>query len=491
MRALSILFTNNTLASRSGSELWVLDVCRALVGRGHRPIAFSLVTGAVAAELRAATVPVVEKLDDIGFTPDLIHGHHHVETLIAALHFPDVPIVHFCHGWRPWEERPLRHPSIVRYVAVDETCADRLTAENGISRGQVDLLLNFVDMKRFGPRPPLPGTPRRALVFDNGAGSDGYVTIIREACRAQGIALDVAGIGSGHSVDRPQDLLAAYDLVFARARAALEAMAVGCSVILAGAAGCGPLVTERDFDAMRAANFGVRWLQQPHSLDWYRTQIGAYDAAEAGRISRRVREQADMELAVDRLLDIYQRTLDRSGAERPPAESTGERSTQAQRAASRHLGSVALPFKHAHRLQVAVTRLTAELEASRTAREHIAHDRDLLITRLTSVTGEAAAAGGASHQVADEVGPLRAQNHQLLADVAALRRDNEQLAGDVLVLRERNQQVTSQRETMDRLVGQYRELPILRLRDRLMRIPVLGAMTQRIARTIARLLERR
>lgn len=64
MRALTILFTNNTLAGRAGSELWVRDMASSLLVRGHRPIAFSLVIGdVVAGDLRAATIPVV---DDLG-----------------------------------------------------------------------------------------------------------------------------------------------------------------------------------------------------------------------------------------------------------------------------------------------------------------------------------------------------------------------------------------------------------------------------------------
>src|SRR5262245_31739215 len=161
---LSVLFTNNTLSARAGSEIWVRDVARSLVARRHQPIAFSLVLGAVAEELRSATVPVVDDLTDVATVPDVIHGQHHLETLIAALHFPTVPIVHFCHGWLPWEERPLKHPSIVRYVAVDETCVERLTMEEGIPPDRVELLLNFVDLERFQPRAPLPRHPRRAIV---------------------------------------------------------------------------------------------------------------------------------------------------------------------------------------------------------------------------------------------------------------------------------------------------------------------------------------
>src|SRR2546430_4332475 len=32
----------------------------------------------------------------------------------------------FCHGWLPWEETPPHFPRILRYVAVDHTCRDRL-----------------------------------------------------------------------------------------------------------------------------------------------------------------------------------------------------------------------------------------------------------------------------------------------------------------------------------------------------------------------------
>ena len=197
MRSLSILFTNNTLSERAGSELWVRDICRALVGRGHRPVAFSLTLGVIAGELRAATVPVVSDLDKVSFTPDLIHGHHHLETLIAALHFPGVPIVHFCHGFLPWEEAPLHHPSIARYVAVDATCIDRLTAEEGIEPGRIERLLNFVDLQRFAPRSPLPPRPKRALVLSNQAEAGGYVEMIRQACQQSGIDLEVAGLRCG------------------------------------------------------------------------------------------------------------------------------------------------------------------------------------------------------------------------------------------------------------------------------------------------------
>ena len=62
MQPISVLFTNNALGARGGSETYIRDVALALLQRGHRPVAFSLLLGDVAEELRRATVPVVDDL---------------------------------------------------------------------------------------------------------------------------------------------------------------------------------------------------------------------------------------------------------------------------------------------------------------------------------------------------------------------------------------------------------------------------------------------
>ncbi|MEP6913552.1 MAG: hypothetical protein ABI923_12405, partial [bacterium] len=114
-----ILITNNTLDARAGSELYVRDVATGLLDRGHTPVAFSTILGEVARNLRAATIPVIDSLDALTTPPDIIHGQHHVETMMAMLHFPNTPAVYFCHGWLPWEEAPPRFPRILKYIAVD------------------------------------------------------------------------------------------------------------------------------------------------------------------------------------------------------------------------------------------------------------------------------------------------------------------------------------------------------------------------------------
>jgi hypothetical protein len=309
MGGFTVLITNNTLANRAGSELYVRDIATALLKRGHTPIAFSTVLGDVARELREATIPVIESLDALTTPPDIIHGQHHVETMMALLHFPRTPAIYFCHGWIPWEEAPPRFPRILRYVAVDYTCRDRLVLENAIPGESVRVLLNFVDLERFKPRSPLPSRPERALIFSNEANEHTHVRDVRDACERAGIALDVMGLTSGNASTEPEKVLGNYDIVFAKARSALEAMSVGAAVVLCDASGLGPMVTTRELDRLRPLNFGIRTLSESINVDAIVREISNYDAGDAALVSQRIRATAGRDTVIDELLSLYEEVI--------------------------------------------------------------------------------------------------------------------------------------------------------------------------------------
>ncbi len=180
-----VLLTNNALDVRAGTELYIRDVAVELMRRGHHPVAYSTRLGHVAAELREASVPVISRLDSMGEPPEIIHGHHHYETVTAMLRFPQTPAIYYCHGWAPWEEAPLCSPQIFRYVAVSDVCRERLISEGGVAPGQIELLLNFFDERRFLPRAPLPDQPRLACAFGNTFTERDGLPILREACARQ------------------------------------------------------------------------------------------------------------------------------------------------------------------------------------------------------------------------------------------------------------------------------------------------------------------
>lgn len=320
---LRVLITNRVLAHRTGTELYVRDLAAALLARGHAPVVYTPLPGQLAEEVRALTVPVVDDLRRMGAAPDVIHGHHALETLTALLAFPRVPAVGFSHAWVGWADAPLRFPRVLRYVAVDGTCADRLVAEHGIDPARVRVVLNWADLERFRPRPPLPARPRRALVFSNNAGAgDRHLHAIRQACAAAGVSVDVAGARAGAAARAPEALLGGYDVVFAKARAAIEAMAVGAAVVLCDEAGAGPMVTTHQLDRLRALNFGRRVLCDPATPEHLAAQLARYDAADAAEVSRRIRACAGRDAAVDELVGLYREVVGehRGATDDPDAE---------------------------------------------------------------------------------------------------------------------------------------------------------------------------
>ncbi len=310
--AVRILLTNHQLSTRGGSELYLRDVAGALRRRGHQPIAYSPSLGQAADDLRECAIPVVQDLSRLHAPPDLIHGQHHLPTVEAMLRFPGVPVVFFCHGWLPWQEMPPRFTRIVRYVAVSALGRARLITEEGIPPERVEVIPNFVDLDRFRPRPqPLPHRPRRALVFSNQAvpGED-FHRVAVAACAERNIEVSSLGAHTGRWLDRPEDILADYDLVFARGRAAMEAMAVGCAVILCDTEGLGPMVTRDTVVELAAANFGLAVLNDKPRLDLVRARLRQYDPADAAAVQAWIRQSAGLGTAIDHIEKVYTAAID-------------------------------------------------------------------------------------------------------------------------------------------------------------------------------------
>ena len=316
-----ILITNSTIASRSGAELYVRDLACGLLERGHRPVVYAPRIGALARELRDKTVPVTDRLDSITTPPEIIHGHHNLETMTAVLHFTRAPAVFVVHDNLARQDVPPHFPRILRYVAVDDNCRDRLVFEHGIPEDRVRVILNSVDLAAFKPRGPLPARPRRALIFSNASST--HFAAVREACARSGLELDVIGHDSGNVCSQPEAVLGNYDIVFAKARCALEALAVGAAVVLCDFPGAGPLVTSGELDSLRRLNFGRRTLRSEIRPEVIEREIARYDAADAAEVSRRIRAVAGSDLMLDELAALYSEVSEEYAAS-PPADAEAE-----------------------------------------------------------------------------------------------------------------------------------------------------------------------
>lgn len=226
--------------------------------RGHLPVVYSTQLGAVAAELNARTIPVIDDLAALNTAPDLIHAHHHLTALAALTHFPRTPAVYACHGWTPWQETPPSFPTILRYVAVSDLVREKLLTQPGIPEDSVSTIYGFVDTDRFLPKRTLPDRPTSALIFANHIKPEQIETLKRACARAGITRVDVAGAGFGRMIEKPEEVLPDYDVVFALGRSAFEAMACGCAVIVANADNMAGLATSANIARLYALNCGAR-----------------------------------------------------------------------------------------------------------------------------------------------------------------------------------------------------------------------------------------
>lgn len=306
---MNILITNHGLDARAGTELYVRDLALGLKAAGHTPVCFAPVLGTVADEISAAGIAVTDTLDGLT-TPDILHCHHHHTTAMACLAFPTVPALFVCHGVLPWQEAPLaRFSNIRRWAAVSEACRRKLL-DAGVPGDRIVLRLNGFDDARFRESEPAADDAerqKRALLFSNIAQPTDLLPF-RAACAAHGLRLDHAG-RAGKIFASPEDELPRYGLVFAKGRAAIEAMASGCAVILADYGQIGPLVTRANFDALRQENFGIAAITDPPDEAALREAIARIDWVDAAKVSARIRAEAPFRNTVAEYLADYEDIL--------------------------------------------------------------------------------------------------------------------------------------------------------------------------------------
>jgi hypothetical protein len=454
-RRLRVLITNNTLDTRAGSELYVRDLAVGLLRRGHAPVAYSSVLGEVAGELRTASIPVLDDLGSLSVAPDVIHAHHHLDAMCAMLRFPAVPAVFVCHGWQPWEERPPVFPAIRRYIGVDDICAERILTTPGVDPARVRTVYNAVDLTRFGRRPhALPDRPRSALIFSNYASEDNYVGTIREACRAASIErVDVIGRGTGTAVDRPELVLPQYDLVFAKARCALEAMAVGAAVIVADYSGLGGMVTPENVEAMRRLNFGLRTMQRwPLTVETVTREIARYHAESSAAVCAFIRSNADADRTIDQFERLYEEALTE------PIAWSAAAGRDACDAASSYMVTLATMLKggsdERRRHADTEARSAAGLQA---ARASLAAKREELSARIQALAVANAERSTLQSDLARRDRDLAARTRALANTEATLDRTQADLALSQHSLATANRELEALRGSRTwRLLGAYR-----------------------------------
>ena len=302
---LRVLITNLFVANFSGSETVVELLADALRRAGHAPMIFAPTLGPQAERMQARGHVVVDRLTLLPQRPDVMHLQHITPALMALVAFPDVPAVFTCHSATIELEAPRLHPQIRRYVAVDDFCR-ALCVRRDIAEDRLSVILNAVDLRRFNARPPLPPKPKAALMLTK---TFEQQNLVRSACAKAGLTLDELGPATKEMSDQLEKILPRYDIVFATARMALEAAAVGCAVVVADGRGFAGMLRTENLKAWRRLNFGAGLLTAPVTAAALDVAIAAYDAANAAAVCRRLRAEASADDYAAAYLQLYTQAI--------------------------------------------------------------------------------------------------------------------------------------------------------------------------------------
>jgi len=320
-RPLRILLAMCYLVHRTGAEMFTRDIALWLRRRGHAVTIFATAFGDMADELRHASIACITDVADMAARPDVIIGNTHHETVRALLHFHDVPVLTICHDRSAEHGRPPQFSQVVRHIAVDENCAERLVHEFGIGREQIELIQNGIDLSRFVPRATLPAAARTALVFSNYASHDAQLEEIRAACTERGLALDVIGSGTGNHLPDPASALGRYDIVFGKGRCATEALVTGNAVVvLDPSSGMGEMVSAPTVAHARRWNFGRALMTRPITRQNVMGELDKFDAQDAGEAAAWMRAHGGLDATLSALEACVRRVTEGRAIITVPAE---------------------------------------------------------------------------------------------------------------------------------------------------------------------------
>ncbi|MHA4808864.1 glycosyltransferase family protein [Flavitalea flava] len=306
---MNILITNIELGHRSGTVVYVFELAIGLKEKGYNVEVYTRKIGETAMDLIKEGIQVTDDPGQLINIPDIIHAHHNLTSIDVLKRFKDVPVLFFLHDRLYFYDIPVKNPRILKYIAVDYNCLDRLLIEAKIPCHYTSVIYNWVNTDRFKCRKDFAVRPSSALVFSNYAKSNNHYHIIASACRKYGITLDVIGAGTGNYIKQPEQVLLKYDLVFAKAKAAMEALSTGAAVVLCDYSGLGEMVAPERLEYLRKFNFGMKTLTRHFDEDHIIEEIRKFNGDNNRLNAEWIREHASFTRILEQLIQLYQQTI--------------------------------------------------------------------------------------------------------------------------------------------------------------------------------------
>ena len=304
-----ILITNERLDLRAGSDSFIRDLARGLQKLGHYVMAYGSDPRQGRRLVERDSISVATDLERLPVRPDIIHARHHLDAMTAIAALPGVPVVHHCIG-PAWSTVLPVHPRIHRYIAPATGIANWIARQGPIPRDRIDLVHSAVDPLRLASTARPAASPERLLVYDDQMLPDSpIVPAIKAAADGLGLSVELAGRRLGRVFGNAGTRLPDYDIVFARGRAAIEAIACGCAVVVVSHDRCGEMVDEGNFDRLREADFSVDATRPPTPAERIGEILRGYSAPTTAALAAMVGSRCDFPAYAAAIESVYRSAI--------------------------------------------------------------------------------------------------------------------------------------------------------------------------------------
>jgi hypothetical protein len=235
-----------------GSVTYSVTVARELARLGHGVTIFSPRVGEPAQVARRWGLDVV---DDEAALPDAcsaVFAQDAWSAYTLGARYPRAPVVGCIHGD---EADAFFPPQLPELVSASVAMYDRVVERARALAGGVPVvrLAQPVDLRRFVPHGPLVDPPRRALALSNHLRGDRRDQLAA-ACAEIGLELGFVGANNGASA-APENELNRADIVIAKGRSIVEAMACGRAAYVYDQNGGDGWITPETYESHAADNF--------------------------------------------------------------------------------------------------------------------------------------------------------------------------------------------------------------------------------------------
>lgn len=243
------VLANHALCGAGGTEVHLVTLGEQLQRLGHEVVLYANEVGPFAAHAARRGLEVFDALRelpercDVAFTQDGVVAHE------LASRYPDaVSVFRLCSDVYDFE-LPPQLAGVVDLIVVLSDRYQRLAAACASDVPVVRLRVP-VDLDRIAPPGPIGERPQRAVLLGNYAERQALVSAVWG-----GLGIDVRRVGGSSQSYDVTAALADADVVVAKARAALDAMACGRAVYVYDTFGGDGWVTPENYAALEADNF--------------------------------------------------------------------------------------------------------------------------------------------------------------------------------------------------------------------------------------------